>query len=82
MLWGCCVEASRTGNISQVDLRLDSSKDHKILGANVTQSVKKLKLKRGWFLQQDNDLEDTTKSTMYYFMKCKRKLLEWSLIVP
>jgi len=40
MLWGC-IAASGTGNISQVEGRMDSSKFQQILKANVTPSVKK-----------------------------------------
>ena len=50
MLWGC-VAASGTGNIAQVDGRMDSTKYQQIL----TQSVKKPKLKRGSLLQQDSE---------------------------
>ena len=54
MLWAC-VAASGTGNISLVEGRMDSIKYQKILEGNITPSVKKLKMKRGWLLQQDND---------------------------
>lgn len=42
--------ASGTGNTARVDGRMDSSKCQQISEANVTQSVKKRKLKRGWLL--------------------------------
>lgn len=45
MLWGCAV-AGGTENIAQIDGRIDSSKDQQILEANVTWSLKKVKLKR------------------------------------
>ncbi|MDG2555407.1 hypothetical protein P7M41_25770 [Vibrio parahaemolyticus] len=46
MLWAC-VAASGTGNISQVEGRMDSVKFQQILEANITPSVKQLKIKRG-----------------------------------
>lgn len=59
-----------------VGVRMDLSQYQKVLAANGTQSVKKLKIKRGWIVQQDNDPEHTTKATMSYFKKCRLKLLE------
>ena len=50
MLWGR-VAASGTGHISLVEGSMDSNKYQQILEANITPSVKKLKLKRGWVLQ-------------------------------
>ena len=47
MLWAC-VAASGTGNISLVEGRMDSIKYQQILEANITPSVKKLRMKRGW----------------------------------
>lgn len=54
MLWGCVLAIS-TGNITQVDGRMDSSKYQEILEAKVAVAVKILKLKRDWLLQQDSD---------------------------
>lgn len=62
MLWGC-VAGSGTGNIARVEGRMDSTKSQQILKANITPSIKKLKLKRGQFLQQDNYPKHTSKST-------------------
>uniref|UniRef100_A0A3Q3KMZ5 Tc1-like transposase DDE domain-containing protein n=1 Tax=Monopterus albus TaxID=43700 RepID=A0A3Q3KMZ5_MONAL len=76
MLWGC-VAASGTGNIARVEGRMDSTKYQQILEANITPSVKKLKLKRGWLLQQDNDPKHTSKSTMEYLKRRRLKVLEW-----
>ena len=76
MLWGC-VAASGTGNIAWVEGRMDSTKYQQILEANITPSVKKLKLKRGWLLQQDNDPKHTWKSTMDDLKRHKLKVLEW-----
>ena len=62
MLWGY-IAASGTGDISRVEGRMDSIKFQQILEANVTPSVKKLKLKRGWLLQMDNDPKHTSNGT-------------------
>ena len=72
-----CVAASGTDNTAQVFGRMDSIKYQQILEANVTQSVKKLKLKRAWLLQQHNDPKHTSKSTMNYFRKCNLTILVW-----
>lgn len=50
LLWGW-VAASGTGNIGRDDGRINSSKCLK--KANVTQSVKKQKLTRGWSMIQN-----------------------------
>lgn len=76
MLWAC-VAASGTGNISLVEGRMNSIKYQQILEANITPSVKKLKMKRGWLLQQDNDPKHTSKSTMDYLKRRKLKVLPW-----
>ena len=76
MLWGC-VAAGGTGNIVRVEGRMDSTKYQDILEANVRRSVQKLKLKRGWVFQQDNDLKHTSKSTMKYLQERRMKVLEW-----
>lgn len=52
MLRGC-VAASGTGNTAQVDGRMDSGKYQQILDANVTHSVKKLKLKYMGFYSRE-----------------------------
>lgn len=59
MLWAF-IAASGTGNISRVEGEMNSIKFQQIL----MPPVKKLKLKRGWLLQMDNDPKHT--STMDY----------------
>ncbi len=49
----------------------------KILKDNVRPSVRDLKLKRTWVLQQDNDPKHTSKSTSEWLKKNKMKTLEW-----
>ena len=49
-LWAC-VTVSGTGNISLVEGRMDSIKYQQIIGANITPSVKMLKMKRVLLLQ-------------------------------
>ncbi len=48
-----------------------------ILKENVWPSVCDLKLKRTWFMQQDNDPKHTMKSTSEWLKKNKIKVLEW-----
>ena len=52
MMLKACVAASGTGNISLVEGRIDSIKYQKIQEANIKQSGKKLKMKRGWLPQK------------------------------
>ncbi len=47
------------------------------LKENVWSSVCDLKLKRTWFMQQDNDLKHTSKSTSEWLKKKQIKVLEW-----
>lgn len=47
-LWSFVGEANGAGNTARVDGRMDSRKYQKNLEANVPQSVKKLKVKRGY----------------------------------
>lgn len=42
--------------------RLDSNKYQQMLATSVPESVEKLKLKRGWISQQDNDPKHASKS--------------------
>ena len=53
MIWDC-VAAGGSGNIVQVEGRIDSTKYQESLEANVQRSVQTLKLRRGWVFQRDN----------------------------
>ena len=53
MLWGH-VAAGGTGNIAQLEGKIDSNKYWEIFQAIVGRSVQTLKLKRGWVFHQDN----------------------------
>lgn len=57
--------ASGIGNTAQVNGSIDSRKYQQILAANVTQSFKKLKLKRDGLLQQDNDAKHSSAVPQY-----------------
>uniref|UniRef100_A0A1B8Y1H7 JmjC domain-containing protein n=1 Tax=Xenopus tropicalis TaxID=8364 RepID=A0A1B8Y1H7_XENTR len=56
---------------------MNSTVYQKILKENVRPSVRQLKLKRSWVLQQDNDPKHTSKSTSEWLKKNKMKTLEW-----
>ena len=75
MLWGCVASAG-TGNLVKVEGRMDSSQYQQILANNVQESVTKLKLRRGWILQQDNDPKHCSNSTKA-FMQRNKYVLEW-----
>lgn len=76
MLWGC-VASSGTGNIVKVEGRMDSNQYQQILQNNVKESVQKLKLRRGWLFQQDNDPKHCSKSTKAFMEGQRFRVLEW-----
>ncbi|KAK1795605.1 hypothetical protein P4O66_001100 [Electrophorus voltai] len=68
---------SRHGRLAVVNGTMNSTVCQKILKENVWPSVRDLKLKRTWVLQQDNDPKHTSKSTSEWLKKNKMKTLEW-----
>ncbi|KAG2468920.1 TCB1 transposase, partial [Polypterus senegalus] len=76
MLWGCVASAG-TGNLVKVEGRMDSTQYQQILETNVQESVTKLKLRRGWIFQQDNDPKHCSKSTKAFIQRNKYNVLEW-----
>jgi len=78
MLWGCVASAG-TGNLVKVEGRMDSIQ---ILENNVQVSVTKLKLRRGWIFQQDNDPKHCSKSTKAFMQRNKYNVLEWPTQSP
>ncbi|KAK3526991.1 hypothetical protein QTP86_006131 [Hemibagrus guttatus] len=76
MVWGCSA-ASGPGRLAVINGTMNSAVYQKILKENVRPSVCDLKLKRTWFLQQDNDPKHTSKSTSEWLKKNKMKNLEW-----
>ncbi|KAI3370477.1 hypothetical protein L3Q82_025233, partial [Scortum barcoo] len=76
MFWGCSA-ASGPGRLAVINGTMNSAVYQKILKENVRPSVRDLKLKRTWVLQQDNDPKHTSKSTSEWLKKNKMKTLEW-----
>uniref|UniRef100_A0A803JRB0 N-acetylgalactosaminidase, alpha- n=1 Tax=Xenopus tropicalis TaxID=8364 RepID=A0A803JRB0_XENTR len=76
MVWGCFA-ASGPGRLAVIDGTMNSTVYQKIPKENVRPSVRQLKLKRSWALQQDNDPKQTSKSTSEWLKKNKMKTLEW-----
>ncbi|KAF7670306.1 hypothetical protein LDENG_00272020 [Lucifuga dentata] len=76
MVWGCFA-ASGPGRLAVIDGTMNSALYQKILKENVRPSVRDLKLKRTWVMQQDNDPKHTSKSTSEWLKKNKMKVLEW-----
>ena len=81
MFWGCMSSAG-TGALIRVDGRMNAAHYQEILKQGLLPSVKKLKLKPGWILQQDNDPKHTAKSTETWFNKNKIKVLPWPAQSP
>uniref|UniRef100_A0A9J8CLU9 Transposase n=1 Tax=Cyprinus carpio carpio TaxID=630221 RepID=A0A9J8CLU9_CYPCA len=75
MVWGCFA-ASGPGRLAVINGTMNSAVYQKILKENVRPSVRDLKLKRTWVLQQDNDPKHTSKSTSEWLKKNKMKTLE------
>ena len=76
MLWGC-VASTGTADLVKVEGHMNSSQYQQILDKNVQESVTKLKLRRDWIFQQDNDPKHCSKSTKEFMQKHKYNLLEW-----
>ncbi|CAJ0937897.1 unnamed protein product [Ranitomeya imitator] len=56
---------------------MNSAVYQRIPKENVRPSVRDIKLKRTWVMQQDNDLKHTIKSTSEWLKNNKIKILEW-----
>ncbi|KAK3522887.1 hypothetical protein QTP86_006347 [Hemibagrus guttatus] len=65
------------GRLAVINGTMNSAVYQKILKENVRPSVRDLKLKRTWVLQQDNDPKHTSKSTSEWLKKNKMETLEW-----
>src|SRR4029434_6555155 len=76
MLW-VCVASAGTGNLVKVEGRMDSTRYKQILDNNVQESVTKLKLRRSWVFQQDNDPKHCSKSTKAFMQRNNYNVLEW-----
>ncbi len=76
MVWGCFA-ASGPGRLAVINGTMNSAVYQKNLKDNVRPSVRDLKLKRTWVLQQDNYPKHTSKSTSEWLKKNKMKTLEW-----
>lgn len=76
MVWGWFA-ASGPGRLAVVNGSMQSAVYQNILKENVWPSVRDLKLKHTWVLQQDNDPKHTSESTSEWLKKNKMKTLEW-----
>uniref|UniRef100_A0A674EJM0 Tc1-like transposase DDE domain-containing protein n=1 Tax=Salmo trutta TaxID=8032 RepID=A0A674EJM0_SALTR len=76
MLWGCFSSAG-TGALIRVEGIMNSSKYQAILAQNLQASVRKLKIKRKFTFQHDNDPKHTSKSTKAWLHQKKINVLEW-----
>lgn len=62
---------------SIVESTMNSTVYQRVLEEHVRSSVKKLKLKRNWTLQNDNDPKHTSKFTKGWLKRKKWRVLEW-----
>lgn len=77
--FGGILQAVEQGTFHEWKEKMDneSIKFQQILDANLMPSVKKLKLKSGWFLQMDNNPKHVSKSMVDYIKRHKLKVLPW-----
>ncbi len=76
MVWGCFA-ALGPRRLGIIDVTMNSALYQKILKENVRPSVRDLKLKHTWVMQQDNDHKHTSKSTAEWLKKNTFKDLEF-----
>lgn len=76
MVWGCFATAG-PGQLTIIESTMNSIVYQRVLEEHVRSSVKKLKLKRNWTLQHDNDPKHTSKSTKDWLKRKKWRVLEW-----
>jgi len=81
MLWGT-VARTCTGNLVKVEGCMDFSQYQQILKNNVLESVKRLKLRRGWLFQTHNDPKHCSKSTNKFIHRHTYNVLERSSQSP
>ncbi len=76
VLWGCFSSAG-TGALVKVEGIMNSSKYQSILAQNLQASARKLKMKRNFIFQHNNNPEHTSKSTKEWLHQKKIEVLEW-----
>ncbi len=76
MLWGCFSSAG-TGALVKVEGIMHSSKYRSILAQNLQASARKLKMKRNFIFQHNNNPKHTSKSTKEWLHQKKIEVLEW-----
>ncbi|KAK3524814.1 hypothetical protein QTP86_007598 [Hemibagrus guttatus] len=76
MVWGCFA-ASGPGPLAIVEVKINSQVYQDIQKDNLKVAVRKLKLRRSWVMQQDNDPKHKSKSTTEWVQRHKIHLLEW-----
>lgn len=75
ILWGC--SSAGTGALVRVEGIMNSSKYQSALAQNLLASVRKLKMKKIFIFQHDNDPKHTSKSTKEWLHQNKIEVLEW-----
>ncbi|GAV01586.1 hypothetical protein RvY_12274 [Ramazzottius varieornatus] len=81
MVWGYFA-SSGVGNLVIIRGNMDTVYYKAILKRNLKESGRKLKLKRGWWFQQDNDPKHTSILVTNWLKKNHPKLLFWAPYSP
>ncbi len=76
MLWAC-FSAGGPAHLVQVHGIMDSIKYQQIKNLNLSASVRNLIMGLGWIFYQDNNPQQTSKSTQIGVTEHKIKLLPW-----
>ena len=81
IVWGCFAAAG-PGQFTIIESTMNSSLYPRVLEENVRPSFGKLKLKRMWTMQHDNDPKHSSKSTKEWLKRKKWRVLEWPSQTP
>ena len=74
MLWGC-FSAKGTGQLHQVEGKMDGAKYREILSENLLASARTLKIGHGWVFQHDNGPNHMAKATKVWLKKKHIKVI-------
>ena len=81
MCWGC-FSTSGVGNLVFIDGNMPGEMYRDILEKNLLQSVKKLKMKKDWVFQQDNDPKHRAAIVTNWLNRNKIERLVWPSFSP
>lgn len=81
MVWGS-MASNGVGQLEFIDTKMNAEVYVDILGHNLKQSARKLKLESKFTFMQDNDPKHTSRKAVDFFKKNKVKVLDWPAQSP